>query len=137
MKKILCVVLSVMMIVFSSLGVSAAAAPGDGFVSPQYDYMKDVDVTIAFDGNSGTAAATVIRVAGSTTLIEGTLTLYEMVGIDWVCIDSVSGSAEKELSLSIDFSGKSGIMYKALFEVTAYGASDSESASAVDRVKCP
>ena len=99
--------------------------------------MSDIEVNVNFSGTAGTAIATISRINGVTTLLEGTLTVYEKVGTRWVEVDSVSDSSTRLLCLELDFDAESGTTYKAEVEVTAHGSSGSESDSVSKTKTCP
>ena len=52
-------------------------------------------------------------------------------------VDSVSGSSARMLNLELDFDAESGVTYKAVVDVTAYGNNGSESDSASRTKTCP
>lgn len=136
MKKLFCLLLAIAVMV--CMTVPMYALDGDvGTIQPRWDYMYDMDVSLSFSGTTGIAAASVSRIYSVTTQLSGTLTVYEIVNGREVYVDSTSGTSTRSLSLSIEFDGDSGSEYVAVFEVTAYSGSLSESDSAEDRAVCP
>lgn len=137
MKKVLSLILAVILMVTLVGNISAAVIdPGDT-VAPCWAYMSDIGIDFYFSGTSGTVTATISRIYGVTTLLEGTLTVYEKVGTRWVEVDSVSDSSTRTLSLELEFDAESGTTYKAEVEVTAHGSSGSESDSVSKTKVCP
>ena len=137
MKKVLSCIFAIMMMATMTFNVYAAIIdPGD-IAAPCWSYMNDIEVNVNFSGTAGTATATISRIYGVTTLLEGTLTVYEKVGTRWVEVDSVSDSSTRALRLELDFDAVSGTTYKAEVEVTAYGSSGSESDSVSKTNTCP
>lgn len=136
MKKILAVIFAAVMIVTFATGVVAAAGNSD-LVAPCWNYMDSIEVNMTFSGNVGTATATITRIYGVTTNIEATLSVYEQDGSDWVFVDSASGSSARTLFLELDFDAESGVTYKAVVDVTAYGEDGSESDSSSRTKTCP
>lgn len=136
MKKVFAVLFAAVMIVIFTTGVVAAVGNSD-LVAPCWNYMDSIEVNMTFSGNVGTATATITRIYGVTTNIEATLTVYEKDGSDWVYVDSTSGSSVRALALELDFDTESGVTYKAVVDVTAYGEGGSESDSSSRTKTCP
>ncbi len=99
--------------------------------------MSGITVNLSFYDTGGLATASISRIKGVTTSLEGTLTVYEKVGSRWVEVDSASDSSTRTLSISLNFDAESGKTYKAEVEVTAYGADGSESDSNSKTKTCP
>lgn len=118
------------------LAVSVSAKVPDGGISPCWIYMDDIYVDIGFSGSTGTATLWVSKKSTATKL-EGTLTVYKMVGDDWVYVDSKSDSSTRTLSIDFDFDAKSGVKYKAVADVTAYGSGGSETDGDYKIKTCP
>ncbi len=139
MKKITALLMALLMI-FSLSTVTFAAQVPDQTVQPQWDYMATITLLLNFieDENLGQADVSVNPYINYTTRLEGTVTIYKMVGIDWVYVDSKTESAE-ELSLGfyLQFPATSGVMYKAVLDVTAYGPGGSETDSVKKIRTCP
>ncbi len=72
-----------------------------------------------------------------TTKLEGTLTVYKQVGDQWVYVDSRSDTSTRKLSIEFDFDAASGVKYKAVADVTAYGIDGSESDYDTKEKTCP
>ena len=123
-KQIITLVAAIFMVLTSVIGVSAESF--DNGVSPCWSYMDTVDLDLNFSGTSGNATLTVTRIFQITTKIEGTLTVYKWVGNDWQYVDSVSDESTRGLDLEVDFTAESGVTYKAVADITAYGSNGSE-----------
>ncbi len=138
MKKIITILLAAVIITTLSLNVCAAVIdPGD-IIAPNWAYMNRIDVNIEFSGSSGTAKLDVDRIALVTKSIEATLTVYKKVGTSWIYVDSISGSSTRMLNLDLDFDAESGVTYKAVADVTAYGTSGGSESDTVSRTEiCP
>ena len=59
------------------------------------------------------------------------------VGNKWIYVASNSGSSTRTLSVDVEFDAVSGVTYKAVAEVTAYGTGGSESDSVSEVQTCP
>ena len=137
MKKVLSCILAIMMMATMTFNVYAAVIDPGNIAVPYWAYMSDIEVNVNFSGTAGTATATISRINGVTTLLEGVLTVYEKVGTRWGEVDSVSASSTRFLNLELDFDAESGTTYKAEVEVTAHGSSGSESDSVSKTKTCP
>ena len=135
MKKILSVILAVMMLITMSVSTSALAI--EPTIQPLWETMSTINVSVNFSGTTGTATATVGRIYGITTEIEGTLTVYEVDGDDWIYIDSTYGSSTRSLMIDIEFEATRGTEYVAVLNVTAYSATTSDSETVTDYGTCP
>ncbi len=126
MKKFFSVILAALLLVATPTITSAAViGPGNEIV-PYWGYMNRAEVNINFSGTSGTASITVERYFGITTSLEATLTVYKKVGNSWVYVTSTSDSSTRNLNIELDFTGVSGVTYKAVADITAYGDDGSE-----------
>ena len=94
-----------------------AAAPST--VTPLWDNILDMELVISFYGNEGSATGRLTKQSGVTS-VERTVTVYKLVGSDWVYVDSVYQSTTRTLFVSVDFVAESGVQYMAVFEGTAY-----------------
>lgn len=137
MKKFLSLIIAITMLTSMMLNVSAINIDDGNTISPCWDYMSGITVNLSFYDTGGLATASISRIKNVTTLLEGTLTVYEKVGSRWVEVDSVSDSSTRTLSLSLEFDAESGKTYKAEVEVTAYGTDGSESDSNSKTKTCP
>ena len=89
-------------------------------VQPRWTSIATIELTLIFSGTEGNAGA-VARKQSTATNLEGTLTVYKQVGNDWVFVaDTYGQKPVGSLGLSVDFTGEIGVLYKAVFEVTAY-----------------
>lgn len=137
MKRFISVLLAILMTAVMTLTTSAALPGGGTTVQPMWEYMDAMTVDLGFSGTNGTAVGTVSRIFSVTTRLEGTLTVYEVVDGEWIYVDSTSGSSTRSLALDLEFTGNSGSEYIAVFEVTAYSGTLSESDSATHTATCP
>lgn len=136
MKKVLTALLAMLVVI--TFSVNAIAATGDDLIiTPYWNYMDSIEVDVNFLSNTGKATATITRIYGVTTSLEATLSVYKQVGSDWIFIDSTSGSSTRALGLELDFNAESGVTYKAVVDVTAYGNGGSETDTAEKIKTCP
>lgn len=135
MKKILSAILIITMVMVMSVSTSALAI--EPTIQPLWETMSSIHVLVNFSGTTGRATATVGRIYGITTEIEGTLTVYEVDGDDWIYIDSIYGSSTRSLGIDLEFDATSGTEYVAVLEVTAYSETTSETHTATDYGTCP
>ncbi len=132
-KKVISLLLSVVMMVTLSLNVFA-----NSNIQPYWEYMNDITLSLYFSGKTGTATVTVGRIYSVTDCLTATLTIYEQVGDDWVDISSKSTTSLRSLFLDIDFTGESGVTYKAEAEITAYGSDGGSESETVSKIEtCP
>ncbi len=126
MKKFFSVILAALLLVATPTITSAAVIDPGNEIVPYWEYMNRAEVNINFSGTSGTASITVERYFGITTSLEATLTVYKKVGNSWVYVTSTSDSSTRNLNIELDFTGVSGVTYKAVADITAYGDDGSE-----------
>ena len=120
MKKILTVFV-LCCLLLGAFSISTFAQDNYG-VMPCYDNVSDTTVDITFDGTAGNAKGTATKLTGVTSL-EGTIELYEEIGGEWVSVGSWSNSTTRRtLTVSADFTATANRRYKAVFTITAYGA---------------
>ena len=136
MKKLTAILLVLVMSLSCMVGVSAATGDGNMIV-PFWNYMDSIEVSVDFSGTAGTASVEVTRIFGVTTSLEATLTVYKLVGSEWVFVDDASGNSTRMLAVELDFTAESGVTYKAEANVTAYGANGSETETVSQTKKCP
>ena len=118
--KITLSLLCILVTVFSSTVPAFAALPENNTVQPMWDNISYIHLGLNFDGTHGNACGTAIKEVGATS-IEGIITMYRLEGIDWVYFAHRRGAADVgSLGISLDFVAHEGVMYKAVFEVTAY-----------------
>ncbi len=113
----------------------SAQVPDSGIIAPCWSYMEAVD--IEFNFFNSTANLLVERRSQVTTKIEGTITVYKKIGNKWIYVASNSDSSTRTLSVDVEFDAVSGVTYKAVTEVTAYGTGGSESDSVSEVQTCP
>lgn len=119
-KRIICFILSVIMLTIATLPVSA--------VQPRWSYTSSVNFTIYFDGTEGSIVGSVAGYS-DVTKIEGKITLYyknffgfwAKTGDTW----DVSTSSDY-LFINKTFTAESGEDYKAVLDVDVYSGSNSE-----------
>lgn len=105
-------------------------------VTPLWDNISDMDLVISFYGNEGNATGSMAKQSG-VTKCEGTVTVYKLVGDDWIYVDSAYKSTTRTLAVSVDFVAESGVQYKAVFEGTAYRGTVAESHTMTKYDTCP
>lgn len=139
MKKFLPLFLALVLLLSANLSVSAAVIDNGDTVAPCWEYMGSMYVDLAFhsDGTC-TVVGQVERIFGLTTLLEGTLTVYEQNGTNWNYVDSISGSSTRTLTLEITLDNPvSGKNYKVVLNATAHKGTLTES-DTIDKIEtCP
>lgn len=134
MKKPLKIVLTVLMTVArlipTSVSAFAALPPDDGKAEIQWTSISFMNVDIVFDGSASQASG-MARRQSTASSIEGTVTVYKLVGDTWEFVaDAYKSTTRVSLGVSVDFEAESGYTYKAEFEVTAYTNGTGESHTA-------
>ncbi len=132
-KIVSCVLISVILLSIFVFPCFAAVPPT---ITPLWDNISDIDLVISFYGNEGNARGTLTKQSGVTS-VEGTVTVYKLVGSDWVYVDSAYKSTTRTLGISVDFVAESGAQYKAVFEATAYRGDVGESHTITKYKTCP
>lgn len=94
-----------------------------------------MEVNISFYGNEGNARGILIKQSGVTN-VEGTVTVYKLIGSYWVYVNSAYKSTTRTLGVSVDFIAESGVQYKAMFEGTAYRGDVGESHTVINYKTC-
>ncbi len=138
MKRTIAIFMAILMIFTLSTVAFAAQAP-DNTVQPCWNYMNSITLLLNFsDDHVGHVDAAITPYFGITTRIEATITVYKMVGIDWVYVDSLSDyEIADTLAFDMAFPAVSGVMYKATLEVTSYGDDGSETEGVKKIRTCP
>ncbi len=137
MKKWIALFLTVFMLFSLSCPAFAAQAPGNT-VSPQWNYIDSITISLVFEDNVGYVDVGITYYYGITTGLAATLTIYKMVGIDWVYVDSMTKSDTSTFGFTKEFPAESGVMYKAVLDVTGYGPNgQSETFSTKEIDTCP
>ena len=89
-------------------------------ISPRWNSIAMMDVSMAFVGNAGNAVGMAIKHSTASHIV-GALYLYKWNGSTYEYMDDVWGSKSVgSLGLSIDFVAEVGVQYKAVFTVVAY-----------------
>lgn len=117
MKKIL-----LKMIVLAMIGamIVVPVSAQSSEIMPLWDNVSTVDVDMTFSGNSGNVSGCVTRQSGVVRM-EGTITLYEYVGNQWVYVNEwYKSTTRMALTISGDFIAVSCRQYQAVMTVTAY-----------------
>ena len=118
-KKIIIFILALIML-FSCSANTLAALPQQNEITPMWDNISTMSLSLTFDGNAGLATGTA-RKSPNADLIEGVLYVYAWENNDWQYVDSVYGSKSiGSLGLAVEFEGVSGVEYKAVWIVTAH-----------------
>ena len=136
--KILVVLSIVVVLMFGAATSTFAALPETTPIEPQWESIGSASVDTNFVGSSGNSTG-IARRKSTATSISATLTVYKQVGSSWVFVGSDSGSrtALGSLILTVDFACVSGTTYKAVFTVTGYTGSSSESETFEVVKTCP
>ena len=117
MKKIILKIIAMAMI--GSMVVIPVSAQSSE-IMPLWDNVSTVDVDMTFSANSGNVSGCVTRQSGVVRM-EGTITLYEYVGNQWVYVNEwYKSTTRMALTISGDFIAVSGRQYQAVMTVTAY-----------------
>ena len=122
------------MLVPATVGALAASSQK---VQPRWASIATIELNMTFDGDEGNATGGT-RKQSTATNIEGTLTVYKLVGNSWVFV--ADGYAQKVVGtvvVIVDFYAESGVTYKAEFEVTAYTGSAAETETVETIKTCP
>lgn len=128
-------VISIMVILLSL--TSFAAMPEDDGIMPLWDSVYEVEVYVEFNGTTCMPGGIASKQSTATS-IEGTLTVYEEVHGQWIELYSWYKRVTRgSLVLGEDFVATSGVRYKAVFEVTAYTGTTSETVVFEDIGTCP
>lgn len=135
MKRILTVVCAIILVSLRC-GSIYSALPVD--YSPQWNIISLMTSSITFDEHAGNASA-YINAKNGASKVEGTLTVYKQSGSSWVYIDSTSDSTTTRtyLTLSVDFTGISGVYYKSVFTVSVTRNGIVESETMYSYKTCP
>ena len=130
LKIVLTVLMTVALLIPTSVSAFAALPPDDGKVELQWTSISSMNVEMAFNGDASNATGTA-RKQTTATSIEGTVTVYKLVGDTWEFVaDAYKSTTRVTLAVSVDFEAESGYTYKAEFEVTAYTNGTGESHTA-------
>ena len=123
LKIVLTVLMTVALLIPTSVSAFAALPPDDGKVELQWTSISSMNVEMAFNGDASNATGTA-RKQTTATSIEGTVTVYKLVGDTWEFVaDAYKSTTRVTLA-------ESGYTYKAEFEVTAYTNGTPESHTA-------
>ena len=130
LKIVLTVLMTVALLIPTSVSAFAALPPDDGKAEIQWTSISFMNVDIVFDGSASQASG-MARRQSTASSIEGTVTVYKLVGDTWEFVaDADKSTTRVSLGVSVDFEAESGYTYKAEFEVTAYTNGTGESHTA-------
>lgn len=130
LKIVLTVLMTVALLIPTSVSAFAALPPDDGKAEIQWTSISFMNVDIVFDGSASQASG-MARRQSTASSIEGTVTVYKLVGDTWEFVaDAYKSTTRVSLGVSVDFEAESGYTYKAEFEVTAYTNGTPESHTA-------
>ena len=119
------------------LSVSVAARDNGDIVSPRWTNIHTINVEMAFNDGTGTVTAIASKKAGVNS-IEGTLYLYKLINGEWVYINEWYGrKSVGTLAVSGQFICESGVTYKGVFTVVAYGNEITETETVENSRPCP
>ena len=91
---------------------------------------------VSFYGKGSNARGSLTKQSGVTS-VESTVTVYKLVGSDWIYADFVYKSTTRTLGVSVNFVAESSMHYKAVFEATAYRGDVGESHTVTKYKICP
>ncbi len=130
LKIVLTVLMTVALLIPTSVSAFAALPPDDGKAELQWTSISSMSVDMVLDGSASEASG-VARRQSTASSIEGTVTVYKLVGDTWEFVaDAYKSTTRVTLAVSVDFEAESGYTYKAEFEVTAYTNGTPESHTA-------
>lgn len=132
-KLVSCILVCITLLSVLTVPCFATVPPA---ITPLWDNISNIDLVISFYENEGNARGTLTKQSGVTS-VEGTVTVYKLVGSDWVYVDSAYKSTTRTLGVSVDFIAESGVQYKAVFEATAYRGDVGESHTITNYKSCP
>ncbi len=127
MKRILSVLILTVLII-SCFGISAGAAMPPT-AEPMWDNIGATTGNLTFSGADGTDGCADAILIGKTgvTKIEGTITVYKLVGSEWVYVTEASKTVEhRNCSLVVEFTGEHGCEYKAEVHFVVYKGNNGE-----------
>lgn len=128
-RNVVSLILTLVLIASFAVNIKAA--------TPRWANIHSISLVITFDGSNGNASGVAIK-QSTETKIEGTLYLYELIDDDWEYIDEWYNSKTRgTLGVSGDFTCESGVTYKAVFVVTAYTGTTSETETVEYIDTCP
>lgn len=108
-----------------------------GAVTPRWVSILSMEVNIVFDGNEGEVLGIASK-QSTASKIEGTVYLYKLVGDDWIYVDECYNIKTRgTLAVRDTFTCESGVTYKAVFVVTAYTGTTSETETVEYIDQCP
>lgn len=130
LKIVLTVLMTVALLIPTSVSAFAALPPDDGKAELQWTSISSMSVDMVLDGSASNAVG-IARRQSTASSIEGTVTVYKLVGDTWEFVaDAYNSTTRVSLGVSVDFEAESGYTYKAEFEVTAYTNGTPESHTA-------
>lgn len=120
LKIVLTVLMTVALLIPTSVSAFAALPPDDGKAEIQWTSISFMNVDMLLDGSNSEATGSARRQSTASS-IEGTVTVYKLVGDTWEFVtDAYKSTTRVSLVVSAYFEAESGYTYKAEFEVTAY-----------------
>lgn len=130
LKIVLTVLMTVALLIPTSVSAFAALPPDDGKAELQWTSIGHINVDMLLDGSDSVSSGTARRQSTASS-IEGTVTVYKLVGDTWEFVtDAYKSTTRVSLVVSAYFEAESGYTYKAEFEVTAYTNGTGESHTA-------
>lgn len=131
LKIVLTVLMTVALLIPTSVSAFAALPPDDGKAELQWTSISFMNVDMVLDADGTSNATGTARRQSTASSIEGTVTVYKLVGDTWEFVaDAYNSTTRVSLGVSVDFEAESGYTYKAEFEVTAYTNGTPESHTA-------
>lgn len=131
LKIVLTVLMTVALLIPTSVSAFAAMPPDDGKAEIQWTSIAFMNVDTVLDADGMSNATGTARKQSTASSIEGTVTVYKLVGDTWEFVtDAYKSTTRVTLAVSVDFEAESGYTYKADFKVTAYTNGKPESHTA-------
>ena len=130
LKIVLTVLMTVALLIPTSVSAFAAMPPDDGRAEIQWTSISFMNVDMLLDGSNSEATGSARRQTTADS-IEGTVTVYKLVGDTWEFVtDAYKSTTRVSLVVSAYFEAESGYTYKSEFKVTAYTNGKPESHTA-------
>lgn len=131
LKIVLTVLMTVALLIPTSVSAFAALPPDDGKAELQWTSISYMNVDMVLNGGAASEAAGTARRQSTATSIEGTVTVYKLVGDTWEFVtDAYKSTTRVSLGVVASFEAESGYTYKTEFKVTAYTNGTPESHTA-------
>ncbi len=135
-RRVLSILLALLMLCSVCVVGVSALQPEEG-IMPLWDSIHYMDMTLTFCDGEGIVGASAARKPTASS-IEGTITVYEYVDGEWEYVDSWYKKVTRgSLGMEVYFPAVSGVVYRAVFTVTAYTDNVPESHTTSTSKTCP